>query len=597
MIFLTTCEIFPQIKKPGNSQLVLANQYEKLGAYEQALKIYNHLYRNNPSDAAAFDGIKRCLMVLKRYDEAIHIIQSGLQRKYSSRNHSDLGTLYFKKGDDREAYRIWDQVIEKNSNDASAYRTVANAMINARLINEAIDIYKRARKNVKSNDGFTIELANLYAIQSNYQDAVSEYLNYLDRNPNQFNLVEGSIIRFTDDSDATELIIETIRQRLSQKTEKIFLRQLLASLYMKIERFDAALCEYKLMDAVTSDRNEKSQQGKDLLTFANNALQDGAYPYAQQAFSLILEKYPASSYLSQAKYGLARAYQLQGNYQDALNNYMELVETNRRSYEVEKSLYQIGEIKLDVLFDPSGARDAYQKILKHYSSGLRRYDAIFKIGETYSAEGNFDQARIWYHKPLREKKLKFGIRSRALYQLALLDIGDGKWDEAIRKLDEIIKNTPNGNSGEEQKLVNDALDLTLLIEDGKQSKEALSLYSQTILLEYRRLFGDAINNLNKIITDFPQSNIVDEALLKISKFEYQQKHFIAAIEAFRKLIADYPESYYCDFAQKRIAEIYEKDLGEIEQAKREYEQFLVQYPKSLYLEEVRKRIRSIEKHL
>lgn len=596
-VFVTTYEIFPQIKRVSKSELILANQYEKLGDYEQALKIYKSLYRKNPADAAVFEGIKRSLMVLKRYDEAIRLVQSDLQRKYSSRNHADLATFYFKKGDDREAYRIWNQVIEKNPKDAFIYRTVGTAMIKARLFNEAIDVYKRARKNVKPNDIFMLELANLYAVQSNYQNAVSEYLNYLGRNPGQYNFIERSIMRFTDDSDATNQIIEAIRNKVSQRGEKLVLRQLLASLYMRTEQFDAALREYKLMDEVKSDRVKKSKKGKDLLTFANDALQDAAYPYAEQAYSLILEKYPNSPYRAQAKYGLARTYHLEGNYQNALMIYSELVETYQKSYEAQNALYRIGDIKLNIVFDPAGARNAYQKILKHHSRSQKRYEAIFKIGETYSAEGDFERARACYQKPLKERKLSFGIRSQSLYRLALLDFGEEKWDDAIKKLDKIVKSPPKNKSGEEQKLVNDALELILLIEESRNSKEAFSLYSQTILLENRRLFADAVDRLNKIVGDFPKSSIADEALLKISKLEHQQKNFIAAIAAYRKLITDYPDSYYCDLAQKRIAEIYESDLGEVQQAQREYEQFMVQYPRSLYLEEVRKRIRSIEKHL
>lgn len=597
VIIFSSGTIFSQSRQTNKSLTILAGQYERLKNYEQALKIYKQLYSKNSADATAFEGIKRNLTYLKRYDEAIQLVKQNLKHKYSIKNHTDLGKFYFKKGDEREANRIWKQVIKKNPGDTFTYRTVANAMVSSRLIVEAIDVYKRARKNVKSNDGFMLELAHLYAIQSDYRNAVKEYLTYLDRNPTQYNFIERSILRLTNDPDAIESCIEVMQQHLTHAKKKLPIRQLLAGIYIKIERFDAALNEYKQMDEVKSTKGRKSDNGIDLLTFANRALQDGAYPYAEQAYTLILEKYPDSRNKLKAKYGLARTYQLQGNYENALVYFSELAEAPRNSTEAQQALYQVGEIKLNILFDPPNARAAYQKLLKYYSRGSKRYAAIFKIGETYSAEGNFENAREWYRKPLNEKKLPVGVRSQALFQLALLDFGEEKWDRAVKKLDEIVKTTSDRKPGKEQKLVNDALELMLLIEENKSAKEALSLFSQTILLEGRRLLPEAIDRLNEIVSAYPQSDLADDALLRIGELEQRQGHYLVCIEAYRRLIKDYSDSYYCDLSQKRIAEIYESDLGEIQQAQREYEQFMVSYPNSLYLDEVRKKIRRLEKHL
>ncbi|MBN1350970.1 tetratricopeptide repeat protein, partial [candidate division KSB1 bacterium] len=299
LAFIAMQATAPAQPKPElESQLTLANQYEKLKDFEQALSIYNNVYLKNPADEPAFDGIKRCLSRLKRYDEAIQLIKSRLKQKYSIRDHTDLGTFYFDKGDEREAQRIWKGVIQQNAKDAFAYRAVANAMVASKLFAEAIDVFKLARENVKSSEDFMLELAHLYTIQSDFQHAVREYLSYLKQNPKQYSYVERAILGFTDDSDVVETCLDEINKQLSRESEDTNLRQLLAGIYMKLERFDDALREYKRMDDVQRGNEAKTNHGRNLMAFGNRALQDGAYSHAHQAFSIILEKYPDSRYKS-----------------------------------------------------------------------------------------------------------------------------------------------------------------------------------------------------------------------------------------------------------------------------------------------------------
>ncbi|MBN1348067.1 tetratricopeptide repeat protein, partial [candidate division KSB1 bacterium] len=302
-------------------------------------------------------------------------------------------------------------------------------------------------------------------------------------------------------------------------------------------------------------------------------------------------------YKSLALYGLARTLQLQGNIENALVNFSAVVDSFPKTGEAMKALYQIGDIRMNQLFDPLAARDAYQIILKRYPRSSNRFDAIFKIGDTYSAQGDFKNARQWYQKPLQEQSLHTEIRSHALYRLALLDFGEEKWEDAVKKLEAITKTGSENLPGDEQTLVNDALDLMLLIQECKTEKEPLALYSRTLLLEYKRLWSEAIDTLNVILALFPQSKIADDAALRIGTLEYLRKNYNSSIDAYRRLIRDYSDSYLCERSKKRIAEIYENELGDSKAAQLEYEQFMTQYPNSLYLEEIRKKVRTYEKHL
>jgi len=85
--------------------------------------------------------------------------------------------------------------------------------------------------------------------------------------------------------------------------------------------------------------------------------------------------------------------------------------------------------------------------------------------------------------------------------------------------------------------------------------------------------------------------LVDDAVLRIGELSLKLKQVNEALEAFRKVAQDMPTSIYRDFAQFRIAEIYETVLVDRHKAIETYELVLSKYPNSLYAQEARKRVR------
>lgn len=587
-----------QISLPEKQQqLRIAQEYENLGDFAQALGIYEQIYQNNPDDPLAFDGIKRIFSNQKRFAELIILIEKQLQRRYDLTLESELGTAFYKSGKEKEANKQWSQILEKNKHNLDAYHYVAQEMIENRLYDEAIAIYQEGRKKNNRPELFTLELANLFAARLDYANAANEYLNYLKINQRQYPYIESSLNRLIENEpDIVQNLIELVKKKTTEAPGDINLRKLLVNFYLNKRDYENGFAEMTLLDQLESASKNNPQMGQSLFEFGTDLLQAGAYIYAERAFNLLIQKYPVSPMADLAQLGLARTFQLQNNHDQALITYQELIARSKNANQTQEALFEIAEVKLNKQFDPPGARSAYQQILKNSKAGDRYYRATFGIGDSFFAEGRLNDAREWYSKPLKQGQLPFKERMHANYKLALIDIVEEKFNVAQDKLNEIITQASSQQQQDELILVNDALDWSLLLES-HASDAALKVFVRKILLQKQNKILDAINLLDGISQKYPESALLDRVMFNLGELYSLSRDFLNSIKSYQRVVTEFPKSNYCDLAKLKIGEIYELGLGNHPQAIKEYEEFLVQYPRSIYLEDVRRKIRSLERNL
>ncbi len=582
---------------PKQQQLRIAQEYENLGDFTQALSIYEQIYKNNPDDPIAFDGIKRIFSTQKRFTELITLIEKQLQRRYDLTLESELGTAYYKSGKEKEANQLWSQILEKSKHSLDAYHYVAQEMIENRLYDEATALYLEGRKKNDRPELFTLELANLFAARMDYANAANEYLNYLKINPRQYPYIESSLNRLIENEpDIVQNFIEIVKKKTAETPNDISLRKLLVNFYLNKRDYENSFAEMTLLDQLESGLKNNRQVGQSLFEFGTDLLQAGAYIYAERAFNLLIQKYPQSPMADLAQLGLARSYQLQNNHDQALITYQELIARSKNASQTQEALFEIAEVKLNKQFDPPGARSAYQQILKNSKGGDRYFRALFGIGDSFFAEGRLNEAREWYSKPLKQAKFPFKDRMTANYKLALIDVVEEKFGPAQNKLNEIITQASGQHQQEELVLVNDALDLSLLLESNA-TDAALKLFVRKILLQKQNKISDAINILEEIVQKYPKSTLLDRVMMDLGELYSISRDYVNSIKSYQRLITEFPESNYGDIAKLKIGEIYEIGLGNHPQAIKEYEEFLMQYPRSIYLEDVRRKIRSLERNL
>jgi tetratricopeptide (TPR) repeat protein len=580
---------------PHQNRLRLAQDFERTGNFDAALRVYQNLFEQVPNNQLYYEGLKRNLIRLKRYAELISIIDTQAQATSDPKYQADLGNVYYKSGEMARAHEIWSAVLQDHASNSAVYPNVAAAMIDNQLYDEAIDVYKLARKNLANNELYVFELANIYIIRLNYKEATLEYLKYLEKNPGQFNYIEGRLASFTTDAEHAGPVAEVIKAELPTTGQPYLVRKLLADLYLRIEDYGRSLQEFKLLENMTSPQPQVNKEyGEELYFFAEKALQANQYQFAQQGFDLILAKYKDSPFKIRALFGLAMSRQKQGLSQEAIQSYFDLASLAPQSPWAQESLFQIGEINFVDFFDVDKALEAYQGLLQKYPRGSKTMDAYLRIGDCYTAKGNLKEAQTWYEKPLDQASLSWYLRDQALYKSAYVDFVNGDFEDATEKLNQIVANMGEKQISD-QSFVNDALELTMLIgENQGNDAPVLKLYADAQKLKLQRKTGDAIDKLQEILASYPTAGIVDESLLELGELEDVRKSHSRAIGYFEDLLQQHPQSVHNALAQKRIAEIYEAGLGDLQKASAAYERILIEYPQSSYVEAVRQKLRQLQ---
>ncbi len=592
--FALTSTTLAQTTDVNKSRLRTAQDLERRRSYDNALRIYRSLYDLVPRNQLYYEGVKRNMLRLKKFDELVVIIktQINLSNGNNPRFWADLGNVYYKRGDPSQAMSIWETVLADHPKQKSGYIYVANAMVQNRLYDQAIEVYQNARQVFGQQHLFVFELANIYVLRLKYREATLEYLSYLEKNPKQFSYIEGRITGYTKDPEHAQEVAEVLKSYLPQSKQAYLVRKLLANLYLRVEDFEMALQQFKFLETVKVPTRQK-KQGQELYFFAEKSLRAGRYQFAQDAFELILTNYNKSPYRPRAFYGVAISRQMRGFSAEALTSYNELIDAFPKTRWVQDALFQIGEIYFRDLFELDQALSTYHLLIQKYPDSKNSVQAHFRIGDCYAAQGDFEKAQLWYDRTRSSGTANPTARDEALFKSANLDFMQGEFDTALEKLHKITAKIAQRKG--EQPFVNDALELMFLIEENQaESKEALVVYGQAQKQRVQRKLADAVKSLQGIVSNYPTASILDESLFDLGELESERGNYAAAIGYFQGLLDNHPESLHNELAQKRIAEVYETELGDSQKAYQAYEQLLIKYPSSIYLEEVRQKLRELQ---
>jgi TolA-binding protein len=177
----------------------------------------------------------------------------------------------------------------------------------------------------------------------------------------------------------------------------------------------------------------------------------------------------------------------------------------------------------------TACRMNYEKILIQAPDSPYAPVACFKLAKLNEVLGHYDDAIAYYQKLLttypNHRHAADGLLSMArIYQLNL-----NKTDDAIQTYQQFLAFYP---------------------EDPARPDAYLQ---QTNLLIREKNFTAAIENFKKIITEFPNSELKDDAYFRLGMlYQHQLKDSVAANSWYQLLLKDYPGSSWASFARKRL---------------------------------------------
>lgn len=575
----------------------IAAQLEMSGRFSMAAERYIAILKQNPRNLSSYFGAKRCLLRIGDYDKFENLILLLQKSRRDLRYQVDLAEIEFLKGHEKNALAHWKRIITENVKNHQAYSLVGSALVEHHLYEEAINIYKQARKTFHDSNIYIFEMANIYALRSDFKPFTLEYLKYLNRNPGQVSFIESRFASIAKTPEISDEIAKTLKSEIKSHvaiSREIY--QILGGLYTRQKKYKEAFSFYLKLENENEKRTNKKEKarvkGRALFNFGNTALKDGAFEYAQNAFQMLVKKYPKSPYALRAEFGLAMLYEGQKMYPQAIQAYNDFAKAHQKTTEALRAKMRIGDIYFNNLFQVEQAKETYQKIVRDYPNTSLKTDALFRLAECGLAEDDLKSAKANLQKILRESKtVKNENRQKAELMLAKIAFYQAQPTTALQQLQKLIEadkksKTPDLNE-------NDALELSMLIQENLSDSTGLAVLARARLLNIQRRYEES----KKVINDYLQENnrtlLQGELYLLLGDDLRHLGEYNQAIEKMNQVYAN-EEGLYRDLALLKAGEIYQEDLKDLKKAQQSYENLLKDFPTSIYLEEARKRIRNMD---
>lgn len=592
-VFININPLLAQNPQLNAERLRLAQNFERMGLYEQALNLYRPLFQQEPRNENYYQGLKRALVQLRRYDDVLAIIDQRLALAPEVAMDNDRADILYKKGEREAALKTWQDLLRQYP-VTETFSAVAQALEENQAFDEALQIYQSGREQLRNPALFVLEIAELQAQRLNFAEATTEYMRYVQADPRQFPLVQRRIMEMANEPEAAARVIATLEGMLPAARDPESMHRLLAALFVQNRNFARAFAEYQTLDHLTSSTG-KANAGHEIYNFAEEARRASALEYAEQAYRLVLGSMEKSPYLFPALFGLGQSFREQGKYREALDTFEQLIQkngNNLRNPWAQRALAEQGEIYFENLGDLSNALSIYRKIYDSNPdpNSKEKIDAVFRLGDCHLAQGDLRQALQWYETARKAGIRQPLIQDKVNYALARADFFQGQFRTAMHKLEPIGGPLRAGTANES--MVNDALELLLLLEANfVDSAGALLSYARAEFLKMQHRQAVAIDTLAQLLKNFPNANLVPQAYYSLGGLHTQNGQYPQAIEAFRKILEHHPASAAGDRAMFALAGIYERNLHDYSQAQKLYERLLQDYPNSLLLEQARRQAR------
>ncbi|HVO74458.1 MAG TPA: tetratricopeptide repeat protein [Ignavibacteriaceae bacterium] len=606
LLFFLSISVFAQTGNNLNNKFMLGQNFEQTGDFEKAKSIYQELYKLQPENYQFFDALNRMCLSTKDYEGSIKIINERLKFSPEDINlYGLLGSTYYQSGNEADAYKTWDQAAKKFPGNSSVYRMLANYAIERRAFEKAAEYLKKGKETAEDPVAYSYELANIYTLTMQYTEAAGEYCFILSKEPNQLNIIESRILAYTGKPDALEKTIQAVEAW--DTGEVLAFKYLLARLYIEKKNFDGAFDLYLDIDS------KQKNKGAELFNFAQIVFNQQEYDAAGKAYSEIINRYPESPFIPNAKLGYAKTLEEKlrleaakvipawkpyynfkgyesGTANDITSAYNDLAKSYPYTEIANEALFRIGEIKLELQSLPSEAEEYFKKIVNDSKTSSFSVGAYQKLGEIELKKGNLENAETDFLKVSLNAKASEEQRNSAKFNLARIYFFQADFAKSRAALEEILNDLKDNSA-------NDAIQLSIILNPKMTDSSNLVMFSQADFLAEQSKFEEAAGKY-KMIAENPRAFILkDFSRIREAEMEIAMDNYDKSIELLTGIADETIKNIYADKALYLIGEVYQFGTNNVQKAVEMYEKLLEKFPNSLYLDEAREEIKKLRNKL
>jgi tetratricopeptide (TPR) repeat protein len=590
-ILLVLLLAFGNITFAQNKDEQLAAQFFSNAEYDKAADLYEKLLNKNINSFYFYDNLLQSLIKLKRLDDAESLCKKMFRKTNSPYFSVDIGFINTLNNKPEKATKQFDEVIKKLIPNQDKIQETANAFEKRNEIDYAIKTYTNGRKLLGYNAVFNNELAALYAKTKQMQLMIDEYLSSVEQNPVNSEEIQGLLQNNIQLPTDFELLKNALIKKIKANTQTDAFYEMLIWFYVQRKDFDNALIQAKAMD------KRLKEEGRKMMDLGYLAISNEKYDAAIKLFNEVVLLGNNKAYYLAAKLGVLEASnkKLLSNanlslldLQNLEKTYLTFLTENGKTYYTAPSMRDLAKLYAFYLNDIDKAINCLNEILT--LPGLETYftaECKLELGDLYVIKGQQWDAMLLYGQ-VDKDFLEHPLGQEAKLRNAKLSFYLGEFEWAKAQLD-ILKTATT------QLIANNALELSLLIQDNTvdSNEDALKLFARADLSYQQNKFTEAFQTLDSIILLFPKHALTDDIAFKKGQIYAKQKKYEEAIKQYQIVINEYGSDILGDNALLNLALIYDKNLNNPAEAKKQYEKFIETFGSSIFINEVRKRYRQL----
>jgi TolA-binding protein len=441
----------------GNADYLIAEAYYKLGNNDSAQKLYKQFLVDHPQH--------------RLYAEVLYV----------------LGWSYLNQKDYPKAVEIFQTLSERT--DEIGYTSLYRRSVVERLMGKTDkalqslhELLKRESQGEWSDDAL-FDIGMIYYEENNLSEAKSFLQKLCTEFPKSGVLADGCRM-------LGECFLAENSFRDAQNWFEKALAIPTASFEVKVESaFQSALCFFKLKQ----------------------------FKEASAKYSEFIKQYPKHPKSSEAKFYQAEAEYRLGNFSKSAQLYQESVESSGESkkeeslYGVAWSFYKQGNFQQAI--------ESFEQLLAGYPKGKFAFDAQLRLGDAHFFLKDYKKAISSYRMVIRFYPDSASI-DYAFFQIGQSYIKEGDNTEAFKIFEGLITTLPH----------------SALADDAK--------FAQGWINFQRKEYGEAIKEFQELVKKYPNSELVPRAYYSLGDSYYNIQQYVAAEKSYREVLRQFPKSNY-----------------------------------------------------
>lgn len=581
-------------------EIHLANEYLLKGDKKKALELFQDLSKQDVNTPFIYNNYLNTMLDLGAFNDAQVFLKKISKKDPANIQYSlDLGFVLIRSGEMGKAESHFNKLIQENKDNVQRIKLMGDFFMSRSLIDYGIKAMVDSRRHLGNEFLYCLDLAMLYRIQGSQDKMVQEYLTYVTQNAANIQYVKNIMQALLTKPEELQSLEKLLYDKVQQFPDIEVYADLLIWVTMQQKDFNASFIQARAYD------KRYKREGEKTMEVARVALDNEDYDNALKIYRYITRTYQNTPNYLLAKLGLIRTREARIKRTFPVNpdsvkilvsdykNFISIYPDNQNSLEAARSEASLYANYLDQ--KDSAVHILGTLIANPRTSLYLKSKAKLDLGDIFLLKGEPWESTLLYSQVEKTQK-ENPVGYEAKLKNAKLSYYKGDFQLAQEHLD-ILKEATT------REISNDAIDLSLRIKENiafDSSGLALKDYAKIELLLYQNKLNDALSAIEKLKTgvgtngeSISTSTILDDVLWLEANLKMKQGQFQQSITVLQHILDQFPDDILADDAYFLQAEIYERQLKDLEKAKEMYREFLNRFAGSVFAAEARKRYRML----